>query len=199
MLDNLYVLGSELLKMNRRLYVFLITYNNIKCNVIFHRLEKSHGYYPIQLEFVKVTDDTTLSCYAHKSSTDLKFSDFAEFFNINTGSGKAEVRDIFSSFYKSLNSQIPTAVTSLNKTQNDLMSGFINRHSSVKEAAKKYLYDFRLNSGSRSKYNNDKAAALYPDIYEHFKKDIDHSFFFSPNKADEVTLNQLLAKIRNRN
>lgn len=198
MLNNLYKLGSELLKQNRRLHVFYITYNKIHCNVIFHRLIKPNGYYPIQLDFIKVCNNQSLCCYANKSSTNLKFNDFCNFFNINSNDRSATIREIFVSFYETFNSQIPTTITPINDSQRNIMSKYIIAHSSATEATKVYLYDFRLNNGERSKYNNDKAAALYPDIYEYFKNDTDHSFFFSPNKSDEITLNQLLEKLRKR-
>ena len=147
MLSNLYILGNELLKSGRRLHVFLITYNNIQCNVIFHRLQKSNGYYPIQLEFVKIANNEALSCYAHHASTDLKFSEFCRFFNIHLGNGNANVPDIFNSFYKRLNTQIPTTITPTNDVQRHLMKDYIITHSDANEAAKIYLYDFRLNNG----------------------------------------------------
>lgn len=197
MLNNLYKLGSELLKQNRRLHVFYITYNKIHCNVIFHRLIKPIGYWTIQLEFIKATSNESLSCYANKATTNLNFNKFCDFFNINTNTGNSTIRDIYCSFYKSLNNQIPTIISVMDNGQRYLMSNFICSHEAVDESKKIYLYDIRK-TGHRTEYNNDKAAALYPDIYDHFKYDLDHSFCFSSNANIEVTLDQLLTKLRKR-
>ena len=199
MLENLYVLGTALLRNNRRLYVFSITYNNIKCNVIFHRLIKPKRYWTIALTFIKVANNAAvLSCYANKATTDLLFSDFCAFFNIQVGNGNASPKDIFASFYQSLNTQIPHNIGTLNEEQRVLMGNYIYNHEIGDEQNRLYLYDLRR-TGNRSEYNNDKAAARYPDIYEHFKDDIEYSFYFSEHPEDEVTLNELLEKLRLRN
>ena len=193
MLDNLYVLGSGLLKDNRRLSVFLITYNHIQCNVIFHRLVKPIGYWTIELSFVKVeNNDAVLTCYANKVRTNLSFDEFCNFFELQVGKGDTNPKIILSAFYNSLNSQIPTTVEHLNDNQRRLMSDYISHCESGDERKRIYLYDLRR-TGNRTEYNNDKAAARYPDIYEQFKNDKEYSFYFS------VTLNQLLEKLRNRN
>ena len=197
MLKNLYTLGTLLLKNDRRLHVFFISYNGIDCNVIFHRLKKANGFWTIQLEFVKVANDESLVCYANKASTDLKINDFCAFFNIQLGEGKADVKDIFGRFYMSLNEQVPTKLISLNEDQRQLMCSYIQNHEPADEAAKIYLFDLRK-TGNRSEYNNDKAAARYPDIYEHFKDDDEYSFYFTDDYSKEVTLDQLLEKLKRR-
>lgn len=199
MLDNLYVLGSTLLNNNRRLYVFLITYNHIQCNVVFHRLIKPVGYWTIELSFIKVTDNNAvLSCYANKARTNLSLDEFCDFFDIQVGEGNASLKDIFSAFYTSLNNQIPHTIERLNDVQRELMSDYIYHYENRDEHNRLYLYDLRK-TGNRSEYNNDKAAARYPDIYEHFQNDREYSFYFSEHREDEVTLNQLLEKLRKRN
>ena len=198
MLDNLYKLGSELMKNGRMLSVFCITYNSVECYVVFHRLEKAKGYYTIKLEFIRIDDHESLVCYANKSHTNLDFIDFKNFFRLNTGFGKAEIRDIFKNFYNSFNSQIPTIIETMNREQQNVMRNYIYNNSPASERDKIYLYDFKKTRGHRTNFNNDKAAASYPEIYEHFKHDTDHSFFFSPREEDEVNLSQLLQKLANR-
>lgn len=198
MLERLYVLGTLLLHHNRRLFVFLITYNHIQCNVIFHRLIKPEGYWTIRLTFIKVeNNDETLSCYANRIRTDLNIDEFTTFFDIQTDKSSTSIKNIFTTFYRSFNNQIPDNIEHLNNEQRALMGNYITHQEQGDAQNRIYLFDIR-HTGNRSEYNNDKAVARYPEIYAHFQHDTDYSFYFSENPADEVTLNQLLRKLRNR-
>lgn len=198
MLKNLYKLGNLLIKNNRLLHVFDIDYNKEKYNVIFYRLPKAKKkYYTVELTFINTRDKNKyISCYANSHSMDISPVEFCNFFNIQFISGKANISSIFATFYKKFNSQVNLDIFSYLPEQQQIMKEYICHKEPTKERDKKYLYDFRR-TGNRSKFNNDKAAYYYPEIYKYFANKTEYSFFFSPHKEDEVKdVNELLKKIK---
>lgn len=200
MLKNLYVLGNLLIENNRLLHVFDINYNGVKYNVVFYRLPKvMKKYYTIELTFINATNENEfISCYANKHSMDISPIDFCNFFNVKFVNGKAHISNIYKTFYDTFNKQVNFDIFTYSSTQQQVMKKYIYNKEPAKERDKKYLYDFR-HTGNRSKFNNDKAASSYFEIYKHFADMNEYSFYFSPHKEDEVkNVNELLEKLKKR-
>ena len=199
-LENLYKLGTALLKTNRRLTAFYIQYNQIKCHIVFHRLKRPQGYWTIELSFINTENiENNFTCLANRNSLSVDYYDFCNFFHIKSRGANTTPREIMESFYHSFNQQIPTKVKKeYDKEQTHILNNYIRQKEPVDEASKIYLFDLR-HFGNRSEYNNDKAAFRYPEIYSYFEKDTDYSFCFTNKKEKEVTLEELLRKLEKRN
>lgn len=200
-LDRLYVLGNNLKSINRHITVLDYNYNDVRCEVIFHRLPHPvQKIWTIKLSFYNPSDHSNdFSCYANRVRMSFDAGEFAAFFHITYGSG-GHMRDIIEGFYdnfgRSINTKIPDIYAGDGR---DTMERYIYQNESIDDRDRIYIYDVRPTRGVRSELNNDKAAALYPEIYAEFREDTTLSFFFSPNKGEECTLDQIIEKIRRRN
>ena len=192
-LNNLYILGNHLKAINRFVYPFKFTYNNVEVYVIYHRLDHTYNkYWTIRLSFINFSDrQNDFECYANKNSLDITYTILQKFFHLST-IGNSDIKDIFNSFYKHFNAHIPTHVSDITdpKLQKSAAE-YIHKYDNEKD--KIYLFDVRHTSG-RTNFNNDKAAAMYPEIYHEFRNDYSLSFFFTADINKETPLKELIDK-----
>lgn len=192
-LENLYLLGNALNDINRYVYPFKFIYNNVTAYVVYHRLEKPYKkFWTIRLSFINFANrEADFECYANQNSLDVSYTAIKNFFNLNDA-GNNELKDIFNGFYEYFNEHIPTTVEDVHDKKLRIAAlEYIQNNDDENDRI--YIFDIRKTSGEkRSKYNNDKAAFLYPDIYNVFRTDYSLSFFFSADVTKEKKLKELL-------
>lgn len=196
-LSNFNVLKSNLKRLNRLVSVLKFEYNGITCYMVFHVLGKPiDGIWTIKLTFHNPKDKTyDFECYANQQRMSFEFYQFANFFHIAKGDGTHKVQ-LVQNFYGYLNSTMnPEVPRHYSDTARQYMRDDVLDHN---KDSFRYLYDVQRTSGTRSPENNDKAAVLYPDIYEEFREQTKLSFYFSDKPEKECTLIQILEKIRHR-
>ena len=199
-LSNFNILKSNLRRLDRLVSVLKFEYNGITCYMVFHVLDKPIDLiWTIELTFHNPQDKTyDFECYANQQRMSFEFSQFANFFHIAKGDGTHKVA-LVQNFYSYLNNTMDTNVPErYSNIEAQYMCNCILHNS--KNDQKIYITNVKRNWGERKRtpYNNDKAAALYPDIYNEFRNQIEISFCFSDQKEDERTLIQILEKIRHR-
>lgn len=200
-LDRLYELGNNLKKAGRHITVLDYSYNSVNCEVIFHRLPGAYQkIWTIKLSFYNPDDHSNdFYCYANRVRMSFDAGEFAAFFHIAYGGG-GHMRDVIEEFYENFGKSINTTIPdSYDGTDRDTMERYIYQNESIDDRDRIYIYDVRPTRGVRSELNNDKAATLCPEIYAEFREDTTLSFFFSPNKDDECSLDQIIEKIKRRN
>ena len=196
-LSNFNVLKANLRRLDRLVSVLKFDYNDITCYMVFHvQKEPIDKIWTIKLTFHNPQDKTyDFECYANQLRMSFEFSQFANFFHIAKGDGTHRVA-LVQNFYSYLNSTMDTEVPKLySDTARKYMRDDITEHNND---ALVYLYDVHRTCGTRTSENNDKAAALYPDIYDEFRNDTELSFYFSDKPEKECTLIQILEKLRRR-
>lgn len=199
-LSNLSIYRTSMREANRQMDVFHFTYNNIFCRVLIHSFSKPQNkYFPCSLFFTNPDDHTNdFECLANAQKLDVSYSHIAKFFHIQNGGQNTPLGTLYRHFYESLNRAIPNHVHI--RLESDDRQLIRNKIRTIDDnIPKPYLYDVRTTGGHRTNLDNDKAAASYPDIYVHFQKDTDYSFFFTADPSKEVTLDTLLQKIEHRN
>ena len=200
-LDRLYELGNNLKRAGRHITVFDYSYNGIKCEVVFHRLPQAYQkIWTIKLSFYNPSDHSNdFSCYANRVRMSFDASEFASFFHIAYGGG-GHLRNLIEGFYEDFGRRINTVIPDQYDGDDRVtMERYIYQNESVDDRDKIYIYDVRQTRGVRSELNSDKAATRYPEVYAEFREDTTLSFFFSPNREDECTLDQIIEKIKRRN
>ena len=195
-LSNFNVLKSNLKRLNRLVSVLKFEYNGITCYMVFHVLDKLiDGIWTIKLTFHNPKDRTyDFECYATQQRMSFEFYQFANFFHIAKGDGTHKVQ-LVQNFYSYLNDTMDTNVP---EYYSDTARNYMRSCVLEDDDKRRYLYDVKRNNGTRRTKNNDKAAVLYPDIYEEFREQTKLSFYFSDKPEKECTLIQILEKIRHR-
>lgn len=197
-LENLYILSANLRSVNRMLTIFPFEYNQVKCNIIFHRLTKTYKtYWTIKLSFLNPNDHSfDFECFANANSLDVDYQTLSNFFKLKNN-GNASIKEIFETFYQKFNLAIDVNAIFIPEEHQNEINQYIYNHENVDDRNKIYLFDLR-HTGNRSSFNNDKAASRYPEIYKYFADDTEYSFCFTDNDKREVTLDELVETIQSR-
>ena len=200
-LSNFNVLKANLRRLDRLVSVLKFEYNGIMCYMVFHVLDKPIDLiWTIELTFHNPQDKTyDFKCYANQQRMSFEFAQFANFFHIAQGNETHRVA-LVQNFYSYLNSTMDTNVPErYSNIEAQYICNRILHHNNNDDKKIYFSYIKRNGEGQkRSPYNNDKAATLYPDIYNEFRNQPKISFCFSDKKEDERTLIQILEKIRHR-
>lgn len=125
--------------------------------------------------------------------------EFCEFFSVEKGNAN---RDLFKDFSVIFSSYIPSEkIIEKNPTERLL----IGRRTEGNNPDAIYCFDVRRNGkkedgtpNERSIENSNKAEILRPDLYNIFSDDMNLSFFFTDNPADEKTDREIIENFTKR-
>lgn len=196
-LVNLIKLRDNLQNAHREVTVTDYCYNGIQTKVIVHRLPMPYQkIWPIKLTFYNMKEHShDFFCYANAVRMSFNQDELIAFFHMkrNHRIHHEFIDWFYENFDKSISTEVPDRYTGDNK---DAMERYIYLNEPIDERNNIYINDIRPYRGIRPGLNNDKAAVRYPDIYKRFCEYKDVCFFFSPNKTDECTLDQLVQSVQ---
>ncbi len=158
---------------------------------------KPSEYAQVKLEFIS-QDDANHSIKAYADFYEVHFNsatEFFDFFDINRLDGN-RFREIFINFSECFARVIPMQKV-INKPL--LERELIGRRAEGNNPNAIYCFDVRRNGrrpdgtpNSRSIENSNKAEMLRPELYQRYRHDPNLSFFFSDNRNEEKTDEEII-------
>ncbi|MEX0134992.1 hypothetical protein MRBLBA71_001536 [Bacillus nitratireducens] len=200
-LGNLKVLKSDMEEKGWFIDAFLFTYKQ-QDYIVLVKLYTGNQVKPegilLKLEFLRrgnINDKLLVPASASSFKIDAKT--FRDYFGIKY---EPNLWDVFQQFYRHFSTFIPTEVNE--KKPRDQENAMLNSLSEDDndDPNKRYCYAFNRNGRKangeykkRSSYNDNKAKILFRDLYEEVKDEKHASFWFSVDKNDLKTKEEILA------
>lgn len=204
--NNLCMLLDDMKIQKWWLESFIFTYNGVKAIVIIKRYksysDKKSKYAQADIEFIRYDNiDYYISAYCDWYKVEfLNRKEYYEFFNINSG---IDNKEGYNNFNECFAKAIPNSVK-LEKND-DFEKKILARRIDKNDPDGLYCYDIRrtgkkINGENklRTDENSKKAQLLRPFLYNKYRHDYTYSFFFSPNKSDELSDEEIIKKVAKR-
>lgn len=203
---NLQTLLSDMESKKWMIDSFPFTYNRVDTFVILKRYKensrKPSKFAKAKLEFIKC-EDIHDSVKGYMDFYEVYFDSaprFFEFFNItDRGAGRNAFLD-FSIYFAQFIPENKVVIKN-----DDTERRLLGSRAEGNNPNAVYCFDVRRNGtkengdpNERSIENSNKAEVLRPDLYENYKDELNLSFFFSENEEDELSDEEIMRNIANR-
>lgn len=181
---------------------FPFSYNNVNTVVVITRYieeeNKPSGYAKIKVCFV-LRKDISVCLRGWADLWEVKFDSSQDFRNFWHIQNRENPRNLFVKFAEHFARFIPTQ--KIEDKADDGERRILAGYAEGNDLRAIYCFDVRRNGSrdgvqnKRSRVNSDKARLLRPNLYQHYKRDQNLSFFFSINPEDEKTDEEIMSQV----
>ena len=199
-LNNIGALKQNLRENGWHMTAFLFNYKRIQYDVLFEDLDniaRKNEYASVKLTFIDINEpERTYSIEANQARMFFEPKSFREYFGIEYSTN---LGDIFRQFFDYFVSFVPSEPPTLNARQNYEIDRALAKNDN-RDPNAIYCYDARrlgIKNGKqmeRSLFISNLTKRRKPKLYEYFENEPTVTFYYSPNREDELSDTEIITK-----